>query len=213
MTPRIGLVDYGMGNRRSVQKALEHVGAQVVVSSEPDLLRPLDGLVLPGVGAFPRGMSNLRELGLDELLRERLATGVPVLGICLGMQLAFERSTELGGAEGLGAIPGEVRPLEHGELKLPHIGWNEVSFSRSSPLLDRLPERCAFYHVHSFAPAPADEADVLGRSEYGTPFVSVVAHKSFYGVQFHPEKSSSAGMRLLGNFLEICSSAKLALAS
>lgn len=213
MTPQIGLVDYGMGNRRSVEKALERVGAQVVVSSEPDRLRPLDGLVLPGVGAFPRGMANLRELGLDELLRERLAAGVPVLGICLGMQLAFERSTELGGAEGLGVIAGEVRPLEHGQLKLPHIGWNEVSFSRPSPLLDGLPERCAFYHVHSFAPLPADEADVLGRSEYGTPFVSVVAHASFYGVQFHPEKSSSAGMRLLGNFLEICSSAKLAVAS
>lgn len=212
MTPQIGLVDYGMGNRRSVQKALERVGAQVVVSSDPHRLRPLDGLVLPGVGAFPRGMANLRELGLDALLRERLAAGVPVLGICLGMQLAFERSTELGGADGLGVIAGEVRPLEHGQLKLPHIGWNEVSFSRSSPLLDGLPERCAFYHVHSFAPVPAEEADVLGRSDYGTPFVSVVAHSSFYGVQFHPEKSSSAGMRLLGNFLEICSSAKLAVA-
>jgi imidazole glycerol-phosphate synthase subunit HisH len=213
MTPQIGLVDYGMGNRRSVEKALERVGAQVVVSSEPDRLRPLDGLVLPGVGAFPRGMANLRELGLDELLRERLAAGVPVLGICLGMQLAFERSTELGGAEGLGAIAGEVRPLDRGQLKLPHIGWNEVSFSRSSPLLHGLPDSCAFYHVHSFAPVPADEADVLGRSEYGTPFVSVVAHGNFYGVQFHPEKSSSAGMRLLGNFLEICSSAELAVAS
>jgi glutamine amidotransferase len=213
MTPRIGLVDYGMGNRRSVEKALERVGAQVVVSSDPDRLRPLDGLVLPGVGAFPRGMANLREFGLEELLHERLAAGVPVLGICLGMQLAFERSTELGGAEGLGVIAGEVRPLEHGKLKLPHIGWNEVSFSRPSPLLDGLPGSCAFYHVHSFAPVPAEQADVLGRSQYGTPFVSVVAHANFYGVQFHPEKSSGAGMRLLGNFLEICSSAKLAVAS
>jgi glutamine amidotransferase len=212
MTSEIGLVDYGMGNRRSVEKALERAGARVVVSSDPERLRPLDGLVLPGVGAFPRGMANLRELGLDALLRERLAAGTPVLGICLGMQLAFERSIELGGAEGLGLIAGEVRPLAHGELKLPHIGWNEVAFSRSSPLLAGLPERCAFYHVHSFAPVPADEADVLGRSEYGTPFVSVVAHDRFYGVQFHPEKSSGAGLRLLGNFLEICSSAKLAFA-
>lgn len=212
MTPQIGLVDYGMGNRRSVEKALERAGAQVLVSSDPERLRPLDGLVLPGVGAFPRGMANLRELGLDELLRERLAAGVPVLGICLGMQLAFEHSTELGGADGLGLIAGEVRPLEHGDLKLPHIGWNEVSFSRPSRLLDGLPERCAFYHVHSFAPVPADGADVLGSSEYGTRFVSVVAHDSFYGVQFHPEKSSRAGLRLLGNFLEICSSAKLAVA-
>lgn len=212
MTPRIGLVDYGMGNRRSVEKALERAGAQVVVSSDPERLRPLDGLVLPGVGAFPRGMANLRTLGLDELLRERLAAGVPVLGICLGMQLAFERSTELGGADGLGLIAGEVRPLEHGALKLPHIGWNEVSFTRSSPLLDGLSERCAFYHVHSFAPVPANPDDVLGVSEYGARFASVVAHDGFYGVQFHPEKSSSAGLRLLGNFLETCSSAKLAIA-
>ena len=212
MTPRIGLVDYGMGNRRSVEKALERAGAQVVVSSDPDRLRPLDGLVLPGVGAFPRGMANLRELGLDELLRERLAAGVPVLGICLGMQLAFERSTELGGAEGLGLIAGEVRPLEHGELKLPHIGWNEVTFTRSSPLLDGLSERCADYHVHSIAPLAANPGDVLGASEYGAPFTSVVARDNFYGVQFHPEKSSGAGLRLLGNFLELCSTAPLAVA-
>lgn len=212
MTPRIGLVDYGMGNRRSVEKALQRAGAQVLVSSDPERLRPLDGLVLPGVGAFPRGMSSLRELGLDALLRERLEAGVPVLGICLGMQLAFERSGELGGAEGLGLIAGEVRQLEHGTLKLPHIGWSEVTFSRPSPLTGGLGDRCAFYHVHSFAPVPADDADVLGTAEYGRPFASVVAHQSFYGVQFHPEKSSGAGLRLLGNFLAICASARLAAA-
>jgi glutamine amidotransferase len=200
----IAVVDYGMGNRRSVEKAFEHIGASVTISSDHDRLRAAAGLVVPGVGAFPRGMANLRELGLDELLRERLAQGTPVLGICLGMQLAFERSTEQGGAAGLGLIPGEVRELEHGALKLPHIGWNDVSFTARSPLTDGLPERCAFYHVHSFAPAPYAREDVLGMAVYGAPFASVVGHESFYGVQFHPEKSSAAGLRLLANFARIC---------
>jgi len=149
-------------------------------------------------------MVKLRELGLDELLRERLAVGIPVLGICLGMQLGFERSTEQGGTPGLGVIGGEVRELEHGSLKLPHIGWNEVSLVAGSPLIEGLPERCAFYHVHSFAPVPSLAEDILGTSVYGAPFASVVAHDSFYGVQFHPEKSSAAGLRLLANFGRIC---------
>ncbi len=204
----IGLVDYGMGNRRSVEKALEHVGATVTVTSDHERLRAAAGLVLPGVGAFPRGMENLRELGLDELLRERVTAGTPVLGICLGMQLAFERSTELGGATGLGLIEGDVRKLQHGALKLPHIGWNEVSFSRESPLTEGLPERCAFYHVHSFAPFPENETDILGTAEYGGKFATVVAKDGFYGVQFHPEKSSAAGLRLLANFARICARAR-----
>jgi glutamine amidotransferase len=200
----IAVVDYGMGNRRSVEKAFEHIGADVTISNDQERLRAAAGLVLPGVGAFPRGMANLRELGLDTLLLERLAVGTPVLGICLGMQLAFERSTEQGGTPGLGAIGGEVRQLEHGSLKLPHIGWNEVNFTSSSPLTDGLSARCAFYHVHSFAPMPSANEDILGSAVYGAPFVSVVAHKSFYGVQFHPEKSSAAGLRLLTNFARIC---------
>jgi len=201
----IAVVDYGMGNRRSVEKALAHVGASTSVTGEHDRLRAAAGLVVPGVGAFPRAMANLRELGLDELLRERLAEGTPVLGICLGMQLAFDSSSELGGAEGLGIIPGTVGPLEPGPLKLPHIGWNEVRFRRgSSPLVCDLPLRCAFYHVHSFAPRPSLAEDVLGTAEYGEPFVTAVERGSFYGVQFHPEKSSAAGLRLLANFARIC---------
>jgi glutamine amidotransferase len=203
----LAIVDYGMGNRRSVEKALEHIGANVVITADHDRLRAAAGLVVPGVGAFPRGMASLRELGLDALLRERLAWGVPVLGICLGMQLAFDRTTEQGGAEGLGAIPGEVHVLEHGQLKLPHIGWNEVTLRSPSQLTDGLPERCAFYHVHSFAPVPTHSEDVLGTSVYGAPFASVVARGCFYGVQFHPEKSSAAGLRLLANFAHICSTA------
>jgi imidazole glycerol-phosphate synthase subunit HisH len=206
---RIAVVDYGMGNRRSVEKALAHVGARASISSDPELLRAVDGLVVPGVGAFPRAMDNLRELGLDELLRERVAEGVPVLGICLGLQLAFERSSELGGADGLGLIEGEVHPLRAGGLKLPHIGWNEVRFTKPrSPLLAGLPGECAFYHVHSLAAIPAREQDVLGTAEYGAPFVTAVERGSFYGVQFHAEKSSAAGLRLLANFARICAASR-----
>jgi glutamine amidotransferase len=201
----IAIIDYGMGNRRSVEKALEHIGVRPSVSGERERLRAASGLVLPGVGAFPRAMHNLRELGLDELLHERIAAGTPVLGICLGMQLAFDASSELGGAAGLGIVPGEVRALEAGSLKLPHIGWNEVSFAKpTSALIADLPSRCAFYHVHSSAPAPADAEDVLGTAEYGAPFATAVQRGSFYGVQFHPEKSSAAGLRLLANFARIC---------
>lgn len=200
----IGLVDYGMGNRRSVEKAFEHVGAEVVVSSDPDRLRATAGLVLPGVGAFPRAMENLRQLGLDSFLREQANDGKPLMGICLGMQLAFERSLEQGGARGLGLLKGEVRMLDHGSLNLPHIGWNEVAFAKPSPLTEGLGERCAFYHVHSFAPAPPDPDDVLGTADYGAPFVSAVARERFFGVQFHPEKSSAAGLRLLANFVGVC---------
>jgi glutamine amidotransferase len=201
----IAVVDYGMGNRRSVEKALEHVGVQASVCADPEQLRGAAGLVVPGVGAFPRAMDRLAELGLDELLRERVQAGTPVLGICLGMQLAFDSSTELGGAAGLGIVPGEVRALEAPRLKLPHIGWNEVGFIRpGSPLIEGLPTSCAFYHVHSFAPVPADRQDLLGTAVYGAPFASAVQRGSFYGVQFHPEKSSAAGLRLLANFARIC---------
>jgi glutamine amidotransferase len=201
----IAIVDYGMGNRRSVEKALEHVGARVLLSPDPDRLATAAGLVVPGVGAFPRAMANLERLGLADFLRERVATGTPVLGICLGMQLAFERSSEHGGAEGLGLIAGEVRPLVAEGLKLPHIGWNEVTFTQpGSPLTRGLPERCAFYHVHSLVPVPADPADVLGTAEYGERFATAVHRGSFYGVQFHPEKSSAAGLRMLQNFAGLC---------
>jgi glutamine amidotransferase len=202
----VAVVDYGMGNRRSVEKALEHIGARASISSDPAQLRSAAGLVVPGVGSFPRAMENLRQLGLDELLRERVASGVPVLGVCLGLQLAFDSSVEHGGAAGLGLVEGEVRPLPTGgSRKLPHIGWNEVRFARAtSPLIADLPELCAFYHVHSYAPVPAREQDVLGTADYGAPFVSAVEKGSFYGVQFHPEKSSAAGLRLLANFARIC---------
>jgi len=200
----IGLVDYGMGNRRSVEKALEHLGARVLVSSDPAALREAGGPVVPGVGGFPAAMERLRALGLDELLRERAGAGVPLLGICLGMQLAFERSSELGGAEGLGLVAGEVRELAAGALKLPQIGWNEVRWERPAPLLEGLRERPLYYHVHSFVAVPTDPADVLGSAEYGERFATVVAHGSFVGVQFHPEKSSQDGLALLAGWVAMC---------
>ena len=194
----IGLVDYGMGNRRSVEKALEHVGARVLVSAEPGALRECSGLVVPGVGAFPTAMEQLRALSLDRFLIERAAAGVPLLGICLGMHLAFERSSEQGGAEGLGIVPGVVRGLDARGLKLPQIGWNEVRWERrDAPVLDGVRDAPVYYHVHSFVAVPDDEGDVLGTAEYGERFASVVSRGSFLGVQFHPEKSSHDGLALL----------------
>lgn len=196
----IGIVDYGAGNRRSVEKAVERVGARAVLSADHEALRAADGLVLPGVGAFPAGMELLRAGGFDELLHERAAAGVPIFGACLGMQLLFDASTEHDGATGLGLIPGTVRRLEAPGLKLPHIGWSDVRWTGSSPLLDGLPDPAIFYHVHSYVPHPDDQADALGVSEYGTPFTSVVARGSVFGAQFHPEKSSVHGLRMLANF-------------
>ena len=200
----IGIVDYGMGNRRSVEKAFERVGGEPRLTGDPDVLAAADGLVVPGVGAFPAAMARLREAGLDELIVRRARAGTPVIGVCLGMQLLFESSTELGGDTGLGLLPGRVVALEAHGLKIPHIGWNVVTFARPSPLTEGLGEAAAFYHVHSFVARPAEEGDVLGRGDYGGPFVSIVARDPVYGVQFHPEKSSAAGLRLLANFTAVC---------
>jgi glutamine amidotransferase len=198
----IAVLDYGMGNVRSVQKALEHVGAAPEITRDHGRIRAAAALVLPGVGAFPKAMRAVREHGLDSAIAERLQAGVPVLGICLGMQLLFERSTELGGAEGLGLLPGEVRELDAPGLKVPQIGWNAVRWTRESPLTDGLPDPAAFYHVHSFAPA-ASNGVVLGTADYGREFVSAVQGDGVYGVQFHPEKSGPDGLRLLRNFVAL----------
>jgi imidazole glycerol-phosphate synthase subunit HisH len=198
----IAVLDYGMGNVRSVEKALEHVGAEVEITYEAERIRAASGLVLPGVGAFPKAMDAIRERGLDELVHERRSSGVPILGICLGMQLLFENSVELGGADGLGLLPGEVRALDAPGLKIPQIGWNAVAWRQESPLIDGLPDPAAFYHVHSFAPV-ASNGVVLGTADYGSEFVSAVARDGVYGVQFHPEKSGPDGLALLKNFVEL----------
>jgi glutamine amidotransferase len=194
----VAVVDYGMGNRRSVEKALTHVGARALITRDPTALEQADALVVPGVGAFPQGMRNLVELGLDER--------IPVLGICLGMQLLFERSQEHELTAGLGLLAGEVSPLDGDGLRIPHIGWNDVHFERPSPLTTGLPgEGCAFYHVHSLAARPDDPADVIATTEYGERFATIVGHGNVLGVQFHPEKSSRDGLTLLGSFVALAS--------
>jgi len=199
----IAVLDYGMGNLRSVEKALERVGADVEVTRDPERIRAADGLVLPGVGAFPKAMEAVRELGFDALMREHVTAGKPALGICLGMQLLFESSSELGGAEGLGLLDGEVVELDAPGLKVPHIGWNEVAWTNGTPLADGLANPAAFYHVHSFAPRPANSGDIMGRSAYGAEFASVVGRGDVFGVQFHPEKSGPDGLALLRNFVRL----------
>jgi imidazole glycerol-phosphate synthase subunit HisH len=202
---RIAILDYGMGNLRSVEKALERVGAEAEITSDRARAEAADGVILPGVGAFPRAMERVREFGLDELVAGRIEAGVPVLGICLGLQLLFESSVENEGASGLALLGGVVGPLAANGYKVPHIGWSPVRWEHDSRLAAGLGEETPFYFVHSFAPRPATDDDVLGTAAYGERFACAVERPPLYGVQFHPEKSSSAGLRLLSNFLRICS--------
>ena len=200
----IAILDYGMGNLRSVEKALERIGAEPVVTADHETIRGADGLILPGVGAFPKAMRNLRELELDVAIADRLAAGVPTLGICLGLQLLFEASSENEGAWGLGLLQGRVERLPAPGLKVPHIGWNSVHWSKPSRLTAELPHECPFYFVHSFAPIVIAEEELLGTATYGEPFACAVEREPLYGVQFHPEKSSTNGLKLLENFAGIC---------
>jgi glutamine amidotransferase len=202
--PTIVILDYGMGNLRSAEKAFEHVGARAAITREHDVVRAADGVVLPGVGAFPKAMAAVRELGLDHLLRERHDAGVPILGICLGMQLLYEGSDEHGGAEGIGLLEGRMEALDAPGLKVPHIGWNPVSWRLASDIADGLPDPCAFYHVHSYAKRTVDGDEVVGVASYGSEFASVVAAGGVYGTQFHPEKSGPDGLALLRNFATRC---------
>ena len=203
---RIAILNYGMGNLRSVEKALERVGVEAPITSDPDAARAAHGVILPGVGAFPLAMRRVRELGLDALVAERVDAGTPVLGICLGLQLLFERSSEQGGDDGLGLVPGEVTALDAPGLKVPHIGWEPVRWERSCELTEGLETQTPFYFVHSFGVRPEDPADALGTAEWGERFACAIARPPLYGVQFHPEKSSGAGLRLLANFAQICAS-------
>jgi len=209
MTARICILDYGMGNLRSVEKALEHVGATATIANDAESVRAADGVILPGVGAFPKAMERVRELGLDELIVERREAGVPILGICLGLQLLFDSTTELGGGAGLGLLGGAVAELRAEGLKVPHIGWSPVRWEGESRLTDGIPSETPFYFVHSFAPA-AQPDELLGSAVYGERFTCAAEHENVFGVQFHPEKSSAAGLRLLSNFAGVCAKAPAA---
>lgn len=203
-SPQIAILDYGMGNLRSVEKALEKVGARAPVTSEEEVISSADGLILPGVGAFPKAMEQIRRLELDRMLLEAVDRGVPVLGICLGLQLLFESSVEQGGAEGLGLLEGDVAQVPSGGRKVPHIGWAEVTWEKPDPLTNGLRPGEPFYFVHSFVAQPTGE-ELIGTASYGGEFACAAGKDKIWGVQFHPEKSSAAGLRMLTNFKEICS--------
>jgi glutamine amidotransferase len=198
----IAIVDYGAGNLRSVQKAFEEVGVLAVVTSDPAALDAAQGVVLPGVGAFGDGLANLRARRLVELLLRQASEGKPLLGICLGMQLLFEESAEMGRHEGLGLLPGRVVRFPEGDRKVPHIGWNRLQI-RGDGLLAGIADGAYAYFVHSYYALPERAGDVLATTEYGVEFASVVGRGSIFGAQFHPEKSQEVGLRLLRNFADL----------
>jgi glutamine amidotransferase len=195
----VAILDYGVGNLRSVEKAFAAAGSNAIVTDDDRLLRNAEALVLPGVGAFAACMKGLAARGFDELIRERVAEGTPLLGVCVGMQMLFEESEEFGPTPGLGLLRGRVRKFS-GDLLVPQVGWNQVRRARGHWLLDDINDRSFFYFVHSFYCEPADKDMVIGETDYGLSYASVVAQDQIAGVQFHPEKSQAAGLRLLGNF-------------
>jgi len=197
------IVDYGMGNLRSVEKALEAVGGRSVISRDPDAVRNAARLILPGVGAFGDAMRNLRQAGLDRAIRDAARAGKPLLGLCLGLQLLFTQSEEFGLHEGLDLIPGRVRKFDAPGLRVPHVGWNRIEETRPDPLLQGVPGGSYFYFVHSYYVEPENADHVLCWTEYGHRFCSIACRDKVWGAQFHPEKSQDAGKRLLRNFLAV----------
>lgn len=197
----LALVDYGIGNLRSVQKALEHVGADVHLTEDPAVVRAADKVVLPGVGAFGDGVRGLRRRGLDQAICDVAARGTPLLGICVGMQVLFEIGEEHGSHHGLGLLPGHVRLFSANGLKVPHTGWNQIVPARESVLFHGLPPGAYAYFNHSYY-CGAAAADILATTDYGGPYASIVGRGRLYGIQFHPEKSQLVGLTLLRNFVE-----------
>ena len=199
--PQVGIIDYGVGNLRSVEKAFAAGGCDAVVSADENVLRTAERLVLPGVGAFAACMTALSERGFDQLVCERVAQGTPLLGVCVGMQMLFEESEEFGRTRGLGLLRGRVRRFSD-DLVVPQVGWNQIRQRHAHPLFEGIADEAFFYFVHSFYCEPADDTVVLGDTDSGVAYASVVAQKNVSGVQFHPEKSQATGLRLLANFAQ-----------
>ena len=198
------IVDYGVGNLFSLQSSLAAIGEPVVVTADPEILRSADRIILPGVGAFGDAAQKLRDTGLDAVLKELAAAGKPLMGICLGMQLLFDKSYEFGEFEGLGLIPGVVRPIADvipADYKIPHIGWNALRFTAPSLLFGNIAEGDCVYFVHSFYADCGDS--VIATAEYGAPLTASVARDNVYGCQFHPEKSGTVGLNILRGFADL----------
>ena len=204
----IAVIDYGMGNLRSVQKALEHVGAKVIVTHDPNLIISADSVVLPGVGSFKNCMANLTQLKLVDPIRKFIDGGKPFLGICLGLQVLFEESEEYGPVAGLGILPGKVVKFASASsetkggppIKIPHMGWNNIEVKKKVPLFDKLSAEPYFYFVHSYYVVPEDQSMVATVTNYGVEFVSGIQYENIYAFQFHPEKSQTMGLSLLERF-------------
>ena len=197
----IAIIDYGAGNIRSIEKALEYVGASVQITDEPDTVNKAQAIVLPGVGSGGAAMSRMTERGLDNAIRKATQQGKPFLGICLGMQLLADHHAE-GEVDGLSLFPGEVRRIPHGP-KIPHMGWNQVKPQHTTlDIFDNIPKDAYFYFAHSYYVEPQDSQGVAAVTDYGSPFCSVIVTERVWGTQFHPEKSGSVGLQLLQNFLK-----------
>jgi glutamine amidotransferase len=206
----ITMIDYGASNIRSAQKAFEAVGASVELTADPDIVLGARKLVLPGVGAFGAGIHALRERDLDSAVKTAVANGIPLLGICLGMQFLFEESDEMGQHEGLGLIPGHVTRFNFvgeenldGSYKVPHMGWNQIEYDHAHPLLKDVPSGSHTYFVHSYYCVPTHKEDIVAITQYGLQFTSIVSRDNVHGIQFHPEKSQKRGLQLIKNYLEM----------
>ena len=199
----IAVLDYGIGNLRSAEKALQHLGLDAALTTDPAVARNAAGVVLPGVGAFGRCMEQLRESGLEPVVHEAVESGKPFLGICVGMQMLFDTSEEAPGVKGLGIFAGEVRRLRTAE-RLPHMGWNTLTIRHGSILFDGIDNGSWLYFVHSYAPAPGDDAVIAATTDYGGEVVAAVEQGHVWATQFHPEKSAANGLRLLSNFARAC---------
>jgi glutamine amidotransferase len=200
----IAVLDYGIGNLRSAEKALQHLGVDAALTTDPTVARQAAGVVLPGVGAFGRCMEQLQESGLETVVHEAVEAGKPFLGICVGMQMLFDASEEAPGCKGLGIIAGEVRKLTVTTERLPHMGWNTVKIRTGSALFDGIDDGSWLYFVHSYVPVPDDETVIAATTDYGGTIAAAVERGSLWATQFHPEKSAANGLRLLQNFADAC---------